>query len=521
MSPSKKIPSAVVGIDIGSNSIKVAEAKLTKEGVTITSIAMAPTPEGVIQNEMIDDPKRLGLAIKDLLSQNGIKTKKCVSSVSSPTLVVVRVVEAPKGLSYAEMKETMKWEVERLGHFSSDDIMDFQVLKKEIDDPSVQNVEVLLAVANRKYIEAHVEALRVAGLQPMAIDINQLAASRALIDLDSNIKKDQVVAVANIGSSTSDVSIFEEGLLMFPSPSIGIAGSTFTNEIAEALGETPEQAEITKKHYAKVLLDAFDFGQDFDTGSDQVYNIGADIPKTIFDMDDTDEGMSISSNTVADIPASEPELPSVDLGAEAANLSDFGFDIAGDIGGGAPSFDSAPQDEGPAFDLGIDEDQEEASAESEETISHTEPATEAVPIDDVQTFFDQPKEDEYSSIKEDFEGFAAPEAEKKASSDDMESRVFYAISGALTNLAVELRRSLEYYVNRYSKMPEKIYICGGTARMKNLDQFLTRELGVPVEVGDPLKNIRVDVPAISPQHMKEISSMLPVCIGSAIRDMIG
>ncbi len=97
MSPSRKsAPSAVVGLDIGSDSIKVVEAKYAKDGITITGIGIMRTPEGVIDNEVIVDPTALGSAIKSLLSESGIKTKKCVSSVAGQSRVVVRVVEVPK-----------------------------------------------------------------------------------------------------------------------------------------------------------------------------------------------------------------------------------------------------------------------------------------------------------------------------------------------------------------------------------------------------------------------------------------
>jgi Tfp pilus assembly PilM family ATPase len=95
-SSNKKIPPAMVGIDIGIDSIKVAEAKYNdKDGITITGLGIARTPIGVIENEMIVDPKGLGDAIKTLLNDSGIKTKKCVSSVAGQSKVVVRVIDVP------------------------------------------------------------------------------------------------------------------------------------------------------------------------------------------------------------------------------------------------------------------------------------------------------------------------------------------------------------------------------------------------------------------------------------------
>ena len=66
-----------------------------------------------------------------------------------------------------------------------------------------------------------------------------------------------------------------------------------------------------------------------------------------------------------------------------------------------------------------------------------------------------------------------------------------------------------------------IYLCGGTAKIPKLDQFLSRELGVSVVVADPVKKLHVNVPQASPQYLKDMSPLFSVCIGLAIRDMIG
>jgi len=80
--------------------------------------------------------------------------------------------------------------------------------------------------------------------------------------------------------------------------------------------------------------------------------------------------------------------------------------------------------------------------------------------------------------------------------------------------------SLEYYTTRYGKTPERVFLCGGTAKIPRLDEFLSRELGLPVVVADPISNVRVTAPGVSAQYLKEISPLLPVCIGLAIRDML-
>ncbi len=509
MSPSRNIkPSAIVGVDIGSDLIKVAEAKYSaKDGITISGLGVAKMPEGIVENEVIINPKALGHAIKALLAESGIKTKKSVSSVSGQSRVVVRVIEVPK-MSGKELAETMKWEVERHVPFSPNEVvMDFQPLEISTTDPNAQNMEVLLAVAQEELINNHVEALQAAGLKPVAIDIEPLAASRALVEAIPTFTPSGIYAIINIGCHNTDLSIFENGVLTFPSPPLGIAGTTFTQEIAEAMGQTLEEAELTKKEYAAVHLDAFD---------------SAANPAT----------MSVASE-----PTSfGTSFGAIDLGGSAAPGA-FTNTVDGPVFDADPIFgDSKPAAPAasPVFDLGLDdttpssESVEEPQTQSVRPIfdlDDDEPSPSMEP-ENVEPDFDlsDAKESadpgEYQEYVEEELVHAVPET-KDSAVKELEEKVFQSISGVLTDLASELRRSLEYYSTKYAKLPLKIYLCGGTAKMPNLDKFLSNELGILVEVADPVRKLKVRVPSASPPYLKEISPMMSVSIGLAVRDMVG
>lgn len=522
MSPSRKAPpAAVVGLDIGSDSIKVAEAKYGKDGITITAIGIAPTPPGMIDNEVIVDPVGLGAAIKALLSDSGIKTKQCVSAVSGQAKVVVRVIEVPK-MAPNELAETMKWEVERHVPFSpSQVIMDFQPLEKE-DDPNAQNMEVLLAVAQDEMIDSHVKTIQAAGLKPVAIDIEPLAVGRSLIEVAKNGVKEEVIAIVNIGSRNTDLEIFENGNLTFPSPPLPYAGTTFTHEIAEVLGQTPEQAETLKKEYASVDLSAF-----------ATPPYGAPEPTTMGAVDDVQDqtsGLSFvapdDSQPATAEPAEEPaqgfhvtaDGPVFDLGqpAEAADS-------------GAPQFDLSDPAEpavppaGPVFDLGEPVEPSASEGPSFDLGGTYEPTQAAKPVFDLDDA--EPTPEEHSQVEDSSVApppVVAPVPVQSAyQPGSTEESVFRAISSVLADLANEIRRSLEYYTTRYNKSPERIFLCGGTAKIPHLDEFLTQELGVKVEVADPISSLKVKVPSASDRYLHEISPMLAVSIGLAIRDMVG
>lgn len=511
-----------MGLDIGTDSIKVAEAKFARDGITITGLGIARTPEGIFDNEVITDPKALGDAIKALLNESGIKTKKCVSSVSGASQVVVRVISVPK-MNDAELAETMKWEVERQVPFSpSEVVMDFQALNLPSADPAASEMDVLLAVAQQQLIENHVEALRSAGLKPTAIDIEPLASSRALIELSANAANDETVAVVNIGATRTDMGVFENGILTFPSPPIGVAGINFTREISEAMGQTLEQAEITKREFAAVNLGGFE-----PEPEPEPEPVAPAIESTIFDTafssDPEPKPESAAPTTESlifdTVVSPDPESATAfdlgdaveELAAEPASAEDFG----------APTFDLADES-GPSFDLGgpIEETAPPAVMfDLDDDGPEPEPEDSSEPNFDLS---DAGSETDHGRQVDPVVPNAAPAPVVSGFEDgSTEAEVFKAISGVLVDLASELRMSLDYYTNRYGKTPDRVYLCGGTARMPNLDVFLSQELGVLVEVADPVKNLPVQVPGASPQYLEEISPMLSVSIGLAIRDMIG
>jgi type IV pilus assembly protein PilM len=92
---------------------------------------------------------------------------------------------------------------------------------------------------------------------------------------------------------------------------------------------------------------------------------------------------------------------------------------------------------------------------------------------------------------------------------------------ALAELVTEIRRSLEYYRSRYpDSTVDRILLFGGTAKLANLDRFVANEIGIQVEVGDPLKRLAALPPFYTRQYLSEISCLLPIAVGLAIRDAL-
>jgi len=419
----------VLGLDIGTNRIKFVEARAGgRRGPVVTNAGIGLTPRDAISNGVIVDPNALGAALRQLLDQHGVRTKGVVSSVASQSSLVVRPIEVPR-MSRQELADTMQWEVERHIPFAASEVvMDFQPLVAPEDLPAdAQNMDVLLAVAQEDMINAHVETLFRAGLDPIALDVEPLAASRALVDLNRDTGSyDHVYALLNIGANTTDLSIIRRGLLSFTRP-VPLAGDNITNAIAEGLGYEFHEAERVKLEQGTLYVQgapALEAPRAPATGAEPQ-------PEPVFRIGDEEEG---------------PKSGQVfDLGAEAA-----------------PSGPPPPQ---PPRSAGL-------------PVLHTP-------------------------------GSGTPGRQ-----------VYESMLPTLVELVTEIRRSIEYYSNRFpDSRVDKILLYGGTACLPNFAEFLAGEVGTAVEIGNPF--LRLDVePAVPQDFIEQNAPYLPIVVGLAIRDMI-
>ena len=286
-----------VGLDVGSSMIKVVELSSGRDGVKLRALGMAPTPEGVMENNIILDPHLLGGVIKKLLKDSGITSKTVISSVSGETALVVRVIEVPK-MTEEELKETMRWEVERHVPFAANDVvMDFQPIPRMDADPNDQNMEVLLVVAQQDMVDKHVETVFATGLKPKAIDVEPLSISRALMELGPDPWGKKTVAIVNVGSNNTEIAIYKNGVIAFPR-TIPLAGKNITRSIMSQLGVDEHKAEDLKKQHGEIDLEKL---------AQPVLPQGEDFLDFASQQPEEEEG---AMPFIFSVPEEEPEKPS-------------------------------------------------------------------------------------------------------------------------------------------------------------------------------------------------------------------
>ena len=244
----KKLNS-VLGIDIGSQKIKVAEVKTQGKEPVVTALGMIDTPEGAVDHTGVYNSDAVGIAIKQLLHDSGASSGTAIVSVAGQASVLVRTLEVPR-MSDAELSEHMQWEINRNIPFAESTVeSDYRPLPDE--DPSSPNMEVVMAIAPRSAIDTIIACMKKAGKGVAAIDVEPMGFARSLQISYDDLYHEKSVCVVDIGHKTTSINIFKDGKLLLPRQ-VPLGGEMFTQKISEELGCTMEDAEELKRTKAVI-----------------------------------------------------------------------------------------------------------------------------------------------------------------------------------------------------------------------------------------------------------------------------
>lgn len=110
------------------------------------------------------------------------------------------------------------------------------------------------------------------------------------------------------------------------------------------------------------------------------------------------------------------------------------------------------------------------------------------------------------------------EALKRAEADaaNLQGPMTY-LGQMLEELASELRMSFDYFENQSGgSSVSKVYLCGGTGKLRNMDRYLSEVLHQPVELWNPLQGLVPEEELSSPE-LAGAAPLAAVAVGLALR----
>jgi len=231
----------VVGIDIGSSSVKLVQLKDLKGSYQLVNVGIVPLPpEAIVDNTLMDSAAIVG-AIKCLIASLGIKVKDIACSISGNS-VIIRKIILPQ-MPPEELEDQITWEAEQYIPFDINDVnMDFQILSPDSIDPSKMNV--LLVASKKDIINDYMAVFNECGLVLSVVDVDSFAIQNAF-ELNHDAGSEDVVALVNIGASVMNINVVKDSLTLF-TRDVQVGGNLYSEEIQKQLGVSSTEAESLK-----------------------------------------------------------------------------------------------------------------------------------------------------------------------------------------------------------------------------------------------------------------------------------
>ncbi|MGA9997571.1 MAG: type IV pilus assembly protein PilM [Pyrinomonadaceae bacterium] len=230
---------ALVGLDIGSSSIKAVELQGRNGDLSLVNLGWENVQPDSIVDGQIMELNAVSNVIANIFRDQKIKTERIAAGVSGHSVIVKNVV-VPK-MSEEELAESFTWHAEEHLPFDIADVsLDYQVTGSTADALSV-----LMAACKRERVASLKQAIQLAGKQPAVIDVDAFALQNCY-EVNYQPQPGQIVALLNIGASTININILNGANSVF-TRDVSVGGNQYTQLLQKELGLTFEQAEGVKR----------------------------------------------------------------------------------------------------------------------------------------------------------------------------------------------------------------------------------------------------------------------------------
>ena len=194
----------LVGLDIGSRSLKAAEILESKRGRELKRFGITEIPHGAIEDGTINDPESLAESIRQLFKAYNIKERNVAISIGGYSVIVKKI--AVQTMDEAQLQETIHFEAEQYIPFDISDVnLDFQILGENETNPNQMNV--FLVAAKKEMVNDYVNLANLAGLNPCIVDVEAFALQNTF---EANYDTGDVnVALIDIGASKTSLNILK------------------------------------------------------------------------------------------------------------------------------------------------------------------------------------------------------------------------------------------------------------------------------------------------------------------------
>ncbi len=230
----------IVGLDIGSNSIKAVELQRTHGEIMVSHIGIEPLASDIVVDSMIVDSGSVASAISKIFGEHAFKAKQVATSVSGHSVIVKKI--SMQAMGEPELGDAVAAEAAQYIPFDMADVnIDYQVLTDSLGGPTI---DVLLVAVKKDKILNYTNALQLSGRQPAIVDIDSFALQNCY-EYNYDPAPNAVAALLNIGASVMNINIVKGNIPLF-TRDVSVGGNQYTDNLQKELDLTNDDAEALK-----------------------------------------------------------------------------------------------------------------------------------------------------------------------------------------------------------------------------------------------------------------------------------
>jgi type IV pilus assembly protein PilM len=256
----------LIGVDIGTTSIKICVLKNSKDGFTIECIDKKSYDESLLSDGYIIDSSFVANQLREMIEKNNIKTKEAACALSSYSVISKKV--AMPFLKEEELENSISVEVESVIPFPLKDIY-YSYFVIGVAEEKQDMMDVQVVAAKKEIVDTYIKTFSEADLNLNLVDVDIFCLTN-LVEM-IYAPKDIAIVVADIGASVTNIAIIKGEHIEF-TREILVGGQYLTNQIEKSTSLTYREAEGKKLSGDSEIAHLYE---------DFIYNISSEIAKTI------------------------------------------------------------------------------------------------------------------------------------------------------------------------------------------------------------------------------------------------
>lgn len=218
----------VVGLELDTGIARAVELSGKPSSPGLVHLGSIPLPAGAVKEGMVMHPDQVGQALKEYWHRAGFRERSILLGVSNQG-VLVRHITIPKvppnklrSIIHFQAQEYLPIPLESV-------VLDYLVLGEVAGqgDEAEKQLEILLVAARRDMLDSFLQALEIAQLDPVDVDVSSMAMIRLLPAKAMGM----TIAMVNVANGLNSILVSSHG-----KPRLARLGLVKIIDLAESLG---------------------------------------------------------------------------------------------------------------------------------------------------------------------------------------------------------------------------------------------------------------------------------------------